>query len=84
MPYVNPSSFHCSQQIRFDEGIQVTVQDGVDIAFLVFGAVVLDEAVRLQDVRADLAAPGNILLGIQDFLGFFLTFIFFQLIEPGL
>src|SRR5689334_13321980 len=43
-------------QVRAHEGIEIAVEDAVDIAYDELGAMVLDLAVRLHDVRANLAA----------------------------
>ena len=49
-------------QVRLDESVDVSVHDGLDIATLVPGAVVFDQAIGLQDVGADLTAPLYLLL----------------------
>ena len=38
----------------------------------------------MQDIGADLAAPGDVFLGVQDHLGLLLALALFQFIEPGL
>src|SRR5438046_1082733 len=43
-------------QIRFDEPIEVAVEDAVDVPHLLLRAVVLHYLIRVQDVAADLAA----------------------------
>src|SRR2546422_2033318 len=52
-----------AQEIGLDEGVDVAVQDILDITSLEARSVVLHQGVRLQDVRADLAAEVDILLG---------------------
>src|SRR4029453_18640471 len=44
------------EQVRLDQVVQVAVHDGVDVAHLVAGPVILDQLVRMERVRADLAA----------------------------
>jgi len=43
-----------------DEGVDVAVHDGLDVAGLHAGAVVLDHLIGLKDVGAYLAAPGDV------------------------
>src|SRR5712691_2237648 len=50
------------QEIRLDEGVEVAIHDGLDVANLQTGAMVLDELVRVERVRADLAAERDLLL----------------------
>jgi len=45
-----------SQQIGADERLQVAIEHAVHVAHLGFGAVILDHAVGLQDVGANLRA----------------------------
>ena len=47
------------------------------------GTVVLDEAVGLEHIRADLAAPGDVLLGLLEFLLLFLPLAALQIIEAA-
>src|SRR6202020_2209799 len=44
-------------QLRLHEGVEVTVEDRLDVARLVIGTEILDELVRRHDVGADLVAP---------------------------
>src|SRR5436190_19090577 len=56
------------QQIRLDEGIQVAVEDAIDVTNLHLRAVILDHLVGLQHVAADLAAEANLFLRSRDLL----------------
>lgn len=49
-----------SLQLCLDKAVYLSVQDGVDIAFFVVGAVVFDHFVGLEDVGADLIAPAHL------------------------
>src|SRR5207249_1645956 len=49
------------EQIRLDQGVQIAVHHGVDVAHLVAGPVVLDQLIGMERVRADLAAEGDLL-----------------------
>src|SRR5690606_27153986 len=51
-------------QVFLDEGVDLAVEDGVGVADLLAGAVVLHQAVGMEDVGADLAAEGDVLLGL--------------------
>src|SRR5206468_1969081 len=50
------------QEVGPDERIDPAVEDRVHVTDLVLGPVVLHEAIRLQDVRSDLAAEVDVLL----------------------
>ncbi len=71
------------QQVRLDELVQVPVQHCVHVAHLEIGAVILDQAVGLEDIGADLASPGDVLLGAVEGLGLLLLLPQLQLIEAG-
>src|SRR5580692_337793 len=49
-------------QIGTDKGVDVTIHDAVDVSGAELGAVVLDHAVGLHDVGANLAAEGDVQL----------------------
>src|SRR5690606_33823171 len=51
------------QEIRLDEGVEIAVQNGLDIAGLVLGPEVLHQLIGLQDVAPDLVSPGDLSLG---------------------
>src|SRR5215203_2364565 len=53
-------------QIRLDERVQVSVHHALNIAHLHLGAVIVHHGVRLEDIRADLIAPGIVGLGGLD------------------
>lgn len=42
------------QQIGANKGLQIAVEHAIDIADFDFGAMILDQAVRLQDIGANL------------------------------
>src|SRR5271157_2920705 len=68
-------------QVRPDEGINVAIEDAVHIANAEFRAVVLDQAIGLHDVRADLAAEGNIQLGFVEAVGFVAALLQLQIVK---
>src|SRR5713226_7991090 len=54
------------QEVAADEGINVPVEDAIHVAHLELGAVVLDQAIRLENVRANLAAEADLeLRGVE-------------------
>src|SRR5687768_2292172 len=65
-----------------DELVQVAVQNAIHIANLVFGPVILDHAVGRQDVGADLAPEGDVLLLAADLVEFRLLLLQLQVVEP--
>src|SRR5262245_56487624 len=71
-------------QIRLDEPIDVAVEHPVDITDLLFGAVVLDELIRVQHVAANLAAERNLLLGAADLIELGLLLLQLEIVEPRL
>jgi hypothetical protein len=68
-------------QVGAHEGIEVAVEDPVHVAHLEFRAVVLDHAVRLQDVGPNLAAEGDVELGFVKFVGVLLALLNLQVVE---
>ena len=52
--------FPTESQERHHEVIEVTVEDRLDVAGLIAAAEVLCELVGRKDIRADLAAPGDV------------------------
>src|SRR6266566_7310955 len=71
-----------SQQEGADKGIEIAVEDAVDIAHLEFGAMVLHQAVRLQGVRANLAAETDFQLGLVELPRGLLPLLDFRFIQP--
>src|SRR5271165_4510212 len=69
------------QQVGADEGLQIAVNHAIDVADLGLGAVILDHAVRLQDVGANLRAEFNIEFRVLNFLGGGALFLHFKFIE---
>lgn len=67
-----------------DEALDVAVHDRLDIDFGIFAAMVLDQGIRAEDIRTNLAGEGNILLDTTDFILLFLPLLFFKLEELGL
>ena len=45
-------------QVRIDKQIDITIEHGTDVAGFDLGAQILDQLIRLQDIGADLVAPG--------------------------
>src|SRR2546427_11875412 len=68
-------------QVRTNEGIQVAVHDAIYLAGFKFGAVVLDQAVRLHDVGSDLTAKGNVQLAFVELVCVRLALLDFQIVE---
>ena len=60
------------------EIVYFAVEDGLGVGGLVIGAVVLDHLVGLEDVGADLVAPGDFALFAVDFGEFVVTFLLFE------
>ena len=50
-------------EVGVDEGVEVAVEDGVGVGGFVFGAQVFDLFVGVENVAADLVAPGSLLVG---------------------
>src|SRR2546428_10996533 len=57
-----------AHQVGLDKRIDRAVEHGVGVADLDTGAMVLHHAIRLQDVGADLAAPGDVLFFLAELL----------------
>src|ERR1700722_3995992 len=55
-------------QIRADERLQVSIQYAIHVTDFGFGAVILDHAIRLQHVGANLRPEFNIEFRVFDFL----------------
>src|SRR5262245_65042212 len=72
----------CPEQVRLDQVVQIAVHDRVDVAHLVAGPVVLDQLVRVERVRANLAAEGDLLL-LTGQLGQLLTLLLLGHPETG-
>src|SRR5581483_7314837 len=51
------------KQVALDKWIEIPIQNPVRVAHLKLGAVILDEPVWMQDIRADLAAEIDVGLG---------------------
>src|SRR5829696_6473780 len=71
-------------QERLDEDVDVAVEHAVDVADLLLGPVIFDQLIWVQDVAADLAAEGNLLLGAADLLELRLLLLRLQIVEAGL
>src|SRR5919109_4542010 len=76
-----PAPLAGGEKVLFDEGGELPIEHGVDIAHFHIGAMILDQAVGMQDVRADLMAPGDVFLGLRILLEFLRPFLLLQLIE---
>src|SRR5208282_1511954 len=66
-----------------DEGVDIAVEDAIDVAGFHAGAQVLDHAVGLQDVRADLAAEADAALFVVQLGGLGLALFDLELVELG-
>src|SRR5712691_6521323 len=71
------------RQIRFHESTEIAIEDARRVAHFVAGAEVFDELVRLEDVRADLRAEGDVLLLPLQLLLLLLPFLDLDLVEAG-
>src|SRR5215469_11689052 len=71
------------QQIRSDEGLQVSIEDTIDIAHFGFRAVVFDHAIGLQHVRANLRSEFNVEFRVFNFLAGCPLFFHLEFVELG-
>src|SRR5438309_10379939 len=71
-------------QVGLDEPVDVAVENPVDVADLLLGAVVLHELIRMQDVAPDLAAERDLLLGAADLIEPRLLFFQLEVVEARL
>jgi hypothetical protein len=69
-------------EVGTDEGIEVAVEDAVHVADIEFCAVILNEAVGLHHIGADLAAEGNVEFGFVELIRVRLTLLDFEIVEP--
>src|SRR5438270_8747438 len=61
--FLRPSSLLLStprQKICPNEGLQISVEHAIDVSDLSLGTVILDHAVRLQDVRTNLRSEFDV------------------------
>ena len=71
------------QEIGLDERIHIAIQHRIHITDLEIRPMILDQAVGLEDIGADLAAPGDpFLVTVQVFIGLRL-FLATQFIKTG-
>ena len=49
-------------KITFDKSVEIAVENGIDIAHLKAGSMILYHLIRLEDIAAYLASPGNLAL----------------------
>ena len=70
-------------EVRLDELVEVAVHHPLHVADLQLGAVVVDHGVRLEDVGADLVAPGVVGLGGLDLGPRRLLLLQLPLVERG-
>src|SRR5208283_1151765 len=71
------------KQISANERINVAVEHAVDIANAKLGAMVLNQAIGLHDVGANLAAKGNFQLGFVQLVGGIAALLHFHVVEFG-
>ena len=67
----------------FDEGVEVAVHDGLDVAGFLAGAEVDDLLVGLEDVGTDLVAPADVALFTVGAVGLGLLLVLLELVELG-
>src|SRR3989338_7967263 len=79
----NRLAFAYLQQVGLNEAVDVAVQNRIGVADLDAGPVVLYHAVGVEDVGTNLAAPGNLLLGLMKGLHSFLLLFQLKLVQPG-
>src|ERR1700722_1631530 len=70
-------------EVGTDERVDVDIHDPVDVSGAELGAVVLDHAVRLHDVGANLAAEGDVQLGFVELVGVGLALLYLEIVESG-
>src|SRR5580700_10140192 len=70
-------------QIGADKRVDVPVHDAVYVAGAELGAVVLDHAVGLHYVGADLAAKRDVELGLVELVCMRLALLNFEVVEAG-
>src|SRR5574344_1873503 len=70
-------------EIAFDKIVNFTIHDSLYVACAVVSPVVFYKSIGLEYVGADLAAPGNVLLGNGVGLLFLLLLLLIILIELG-
>ncbi len=68
-------------EVGADEGVQIAIHDAIHVADFKFCPVVLDEAIRLHDVRADLTAEGNVQFALVELVGVRLAFLNFFIVQ---
>ena len=74
----------CSaQQIGLDETVKVAVEHSISIADFMTCTVILDHPVGMEDIGADLASPGNLLLLASQSFGFALLLFRLQFVDTG-
>jgi len=56
------------EEISAQEGLEIAVEDLIDVANFHLGAMILGHAVGLQDVGTDLGAEVDVELGVLEFL----------------
>ena len=71
-------------EVGGDEIVYFAVEDGLGVGGLVVGAVVLDHLVGLEDVGADLVAPGDFAFFAVEFGDFVVAFLLFESFDFGL
>src|SRR2546427_353155 len=71
------------KKVGADEGVEVAVEDALDISALHGGAVILHEGVGLQDVGANLTAEVDLLLRTLLRLPFLIAPASLQIVQAG-
>src|SRR5687767_8145440 len=71
-------------QERFDEQVNVAVEHAVDVSDLLFGSMILDQLIRMEDVAANLAAKRDVLLRAADLIELCLLLLELDVVQPRL
>src|SRR5271155_2141810 len=70
-------------QVGADERVNVAIHDAVHVSGAELGAMVFDHAVGLHDVGTDLAAKGNVQLGLVELVRMRLALLYLEIVKPG-
>src|SRR5882672_9224786 len=68
-------------QISLHKRPQISIQHAIHVAYFQLGAVILDQAIGLHNVRADLRSKTNVELGILDLPGDLALLLHLELVQ---
>ena len=71
------------QQHPLNKRIDAAVQHIVDVSDIHIDAVILYHLIGMQDIGADLTAPGNVIFAVVNLLQLVVLLLFFMLVKPG-